>query len=149
MSTSSVGSQASIGFHGREVGLEEGLDETIRSLINHMNNVQMALRHIAVIAEQDQDYSSELKLSWDIDEDLLQMTFLFDDLRAMSLDLITIPDTPEEKAAAKKFKIDLKEHQRKATAEHTTNFKADRAASKLAMKAAKLAMVDENHEMKE
>ena len=56
---------------------------------------------------------------------------------------LTEPDTPEEKAMARKFKIDRKEYERKALLEHNARIKADRAALKLARKAEKLAMVEE------
>lgn len=135
MSVSSVASNATVGFHGRSVGMEEALDEVVRRLQNHMNHVQLALRQVACVAEQDLDYEEELKLSWGIDEDLLQMGFLFDDLRAMCLDLITVPETPEEKALAKKFKIDRKEYEKKAIAEHVERFKLEREASKAALAA--------------
>ena len=72
MSTSSVGSQASVGFHGAVVGMDEAVDNVMRDLTNHINNIQLCLRHIAVIADQDADYASELQLSWAVDEDLLQ-----------------------------------------------------------------------------
>lgn len=140
MSVSSVGSQASVGFHGRAVGMDEALDNVMRDLQNHINHVQLALRQVACIAEQDADYKEELDLSWKIDDDLLQMSFLFDDLRAMCLDLITVPETPEEKALAKKFKADRKEYEKKAIAEHAAKFKAEREASKQALKAAKAGL---------
>jgi len=68
MSVSSVTSNASVGFHGRSVGIEEALDEVVRDLQNHLNHVQLALRQVASVAEQDLDYEEELKLSWSIDE---------------------------------------------------------------------------------
>src|SRR5688572_20691457 len=120
MSVSSVGSMVSVGFHGREVGMEEALDETVRALQRHLNLAQCHLREIAAVVERNEEYEQELKLSWDLDEDLLQMSFLFEDLRMMSLDLISTPQTPEEKALAKKWKIDRKEHERKLISAHAT-----------------------------
>ena len=135
MSVSSVTSTVSVGFHGRSVGIEEALDEVVRDLQNHLNHVQLALRQVASVAEQDLDYEEELKLSWSIDEDLLQMGFLFDDLRGMCLDLITVPETAEEKALAKKWKSDRREYEKKAVAEHAAKFKEERTASKAALAA--------------
>ncbi len=139
MSVSSVTSNASVGFHGRSVGMEEALDEVIRDLQNHLNHVQLALRQVASVAEQDLDYEEELKLSWSIDEDLMQMNFLFDDLRAMCLDLITVPETAEEKALAKQFKVNRREYEKRAIAEHAAKFKEERAAAKEALAAEKKA----------
>ena len=139
MSVSSVTSNASVGFHGRSVGMEEALDEVIRDLQNHLNHVQLALRQVASVAEQDLDYEEELKLSWGIDEDLMRMNFLFDDLRAMCLDLITVPETAEEKALAKQFKVNRREYEKRAIAEHAAKFKEERAAAKEALAAEKKA----------
>lgn len=94
---------------------------------------------MASVAEQDLDYEEELKLSWGIDEDLMQMNFLFDDLRAMCLDLITVPETAEEKALAKQFKVNRREYEKRAIAEHAAKFKEERAAAKEALAAEKKA----------
>ena len=147
MSTSSVGSQASVGFHGAVVGMDEAVDNVMRDLTNHINNIQLCLRHIAVIADQDADYASELKLSWAVDEDLLQMRFLSDDLRGICLDLITVPETAAEKVLARKFKIDRKEHERKAIIQHNEKVKTDRAAYKLALKAERMEVIDEEEKI--
>ena len=132
-----------MGFHGQVVGMDAAVDNVMRDLINHINNIQICLRHIAVIADQDADYASELQLSWAVDEDLLQIRFLADDLRGICLDLITVPETPDEKLLAKKFNFDRKEHERQAIVTHNEKVKTERVAYKLALKAEKLAMVDE------
>lgn len=148
-STSSVGSTVSVGFHGRAVGMEEALDETVRGLQKHLNLVQCHLRTIAAVVEQDDDYAVELKLSADLDDDLRQMSFLFEDLRQMGCDMISIPETPEEKAMAKKWKIDRKERERKLQAEHAAQVKAERIANKAALQAQRsIAEGDEDAEMK-
>ena len=134
MSVSSVGSTASVGFKGGAVNLEQALDETIRDLQKHLNMVQCSLRSIAATVEQDDDYKTELDLAANLDSDLRQMSWLFEDLRAFCWDLISVPESPEEKAMLKKFKIDQKELERKLQIEHSAKVKAERAASKLALK---------------
>lgn len=114
--------------------MEVALDEVVRKLQAHLNMAQCHLREIAACVDRGEDYEDELKLSWDLDEDLLLMSFLFEDLRMMSLDLISVPETPEEKAMAKKWKIDRKEHERKLTAEHVAQVKTERAAYKASLK---------------
>lgn len=141
---------ASVGFHGRAVGIEEALDETVRGLQKHLNLVQCHLRTIAAVVEQDDNYEVELKLSADLDDDLRQMAWLFEDLRQMGCDMISIPETPEEKAMAKKWKIDRKEKERTMQAEHAATVKAERAANKLALKVAKTSIAEgDESEMKD
>ena len=86
MSVSSVGSTCSVGFKGQAVNLEQALDSTIRDLQSHLNLVQCHLRSIAATVEQDDDFSVELDLTGKMDDDLREMTWLFDDLRQMAAD---------------------------------------------------------------
>ena len=67
-------------------------------------------------------------------------------MRGICLDLITVPETAEEKLLAKKFKLDRKEHERKAIIQHSEKVKTDRAAYKLALKTERMEMVDEGEE---
>ena len=128
--------------------MEQALDETVRDLQKHLNLVQCHLRSIASVVEQDGEYEEELKLSWDLDDDLLQMSFLFEDLRNMAIDLISVPSTSAEKAMAKKFKIDRKEHERKETAAHKAKVAEERAAYKAALKTSQTIAEEPDAEMK-
>jgi hypothetical protein len=129
--------------------MEEALDETVRALQKHLNMVQVHLRNIAHVVEQDGEYEEELKLSWAVDEDLLQMGFLFEDLRGMCLDLISVPSTAEEKALAKKFKIDRKEYERKAREANKEKLAAEKAAYKASKKTAQGIKEEPDTEMKQ
>ncbi len=150
MSVSSVGSTMSVGFHGQAVNLEQALDQTIRDLQKHLNMVQVHLRSIAATVEQDDDLNVELKLSGDLDDDLREMAFLFEDLRGMAVDMISVPESPEEKAMVKKWKIDRKELERTKQAEHAAQVKAEKAANKAALKLAKSSIAEgDESEMKD
>ena len=81
-----------------------------------------------------------MDLAANLDSDLRQMSWLFEDLRAFCWDLISIPESSEERAMLKKFKIDQKELERKLQLEHSAKVKAERAASKLALKMEKNSM---------
>lgn len=133
MSISSSGS-VFVGFRGDAVPLDEALDETIRNLQKHLNMVQVKLREIAVIAEQDPDFKEEVKLSDDLDDELRDMNWLFSDLRSMAYDLISIPDLPEDKTWFKQHKFDRKVNEKKVQVEHATKIKEERAQQKKAMK---------------
>lgn len=134
MSTSSVGSTASVGFQGGASGLEPALDHTCRDLINHMNHVQLALRNLAAAPEQDLEYQEELDICGRMDDNLREMCWLFDDLRGYQCDLLSEPSTAEEKSQLKVWKVQRKELEKKLQAEHAAQAKEDRAASKLALK---------------
>lgn len=137
MSVSSVGSMASVGFHGQSVNLEQALDETVRELQKHLNMVQVHLRTIAATVERDDDFAEELTLTGKVDDDLREMSWLFEDLRAFAADLISIPETAEEKALLRKWKIDRKVLEKRLQEEHTAKVREERAASKLALKTEK------------
>ena len=140
MSVSSVGSTCSVGFKGQAVNLEQALDSTIRDLQSHLNMVQVHLRLIASTVEQDDDLAVELELSGKLDDDLRQMGWLFEDLRSFATDLISVPETIEEKSQMKVWKVQRKEIERKSQIEHIATVKAERAASKLALKMEKAAL---------
>lgn len=147
MSVSSVGSSASVGFHGQQVNLDQALQETVDKLIRHMNRIQFELRQLAAAVEQDLPFEEELKMSGQINDELRRMEWLFQDLRAMQDDLISTPDTPEDKLLLKKYKLDQKALEKSEQAKHAEEFRAERAAAKLAKKAA-LMSIGEDSEMK-
>ena len=140
MSVSSVGSTCSVGFKGQAVNLEQALDSTIRDLQSHLNMVQVHLRTIAATVEQDDDFSVELDLTGKMDDDLRSMIWLFDDLRQFAADLISVPETSEEKAQLKIWKVQRKELEKKLQATHAIKIREERTASKLALKMEKASL---------
>lgn len=133
---------ASVGFHGDTQTLDRALELTVNDLIKHLNHVQLKLRLLASAAEQDMPYGEELKMCSDIDDDLREMGWLFDDLRAMKEDLVSMPEEPEDKALLKTWKAERKELEKKLQAEHAAAFKEERAASKLALKMEKARIAE-------
>ena len=97
------------------------------------------------MVEQDASMEEELKLSGDLDDELLEMQFLFDDMRAMCLGLISDPQDAEEKTLVKAFRLDRTAKEKAAILKH----KAEMAAEKALNKAARMASIDEDNEMKE
>ena len=83
MSISSACSSVSVSLNGREMGLEEALDETIRSLQKHLNMVQMQLRLIGVGSERDDDFEDQIKEADKMQDGIIEMTWLFEDLYDM------------------------------------------------------------------
>lgn len=153
MTTPSIGStasRASVGFHGETVDMEVALDDTVRQLQGHLNNVQQLLRNIAVIVEQDADFKTEVAESDKVDDELRRMGWLFADFRHIVDDLISIPDTKEDKAWFKLHKKERAATEKVLQAEHDAQEKAERAASKAALKLAQASIAegDEDTEMK-
>src|SRR5690606_4204326 len=109
MSVSSVGSTACVGLGGEVVNLEQALDETCRRIITHMNHIQLQLRTLAAGSEQDLPYEDELDVCAKLDDNLRELSWLFDDLRHMQFDLVSVPSTPEEKNLLKAWKSNRKE----------------------------------------
>lgn len=123
--------------------LDRALQKSFDDLMAHMTKVQFSMRQLALAVEQDLQFEEELKLTAVIDGELREMSWLFDELRAIESDLISIPETPEDKLLLKKFKLDQKALEKTLQAEHAERFKAERAAAKLAMKAEKLKLAEE------
>lgn len=147
MSVSSTCSNVSVGYKGGAMPLEQALDEVIRDLQKHLNSVQVSLRGIAMIVDQDNDFKEEVKLSDILDDDLREMQWLFSDLRQMSYDLISIPEEKEDKDWFKNHKNERKLNEKKLQSEHATQVKEERKTQKVALKAAKtLGDIDEEAE---
>lgn len=142
MSVSSVGSNASVSFRGEDVNYQDAMDQMYRELIGHLNSSQMLMRQVACACEQDLTFEEELKVASAFDDDHREMEFLLDAQRGMMVELISIPETAEDKALLKKWKIDRKLREKTLQAAHQEQVKADMAAYKLAKKG--LAPISEN-----
>jgi hypothetical protein len=133
LSISSTGS-ISVGYKGGAVPLEQALDEVIRELQKHLNMVQVKLREIAIIVDQDPDFKEEVTLSDELDDNLREMEWLFSDLRSMAYDLISDPYEPEDKAWFKTHKAERKVNEKKLQSEHAAKVKEERIQQKNALK---------------
>ena len=143
MSVSSACSQSTVDFQGQMMDLDKALQKSFDDLMAHMTKVQFAMRQLALAVEQDLEFGEELVLTAVIDNEFREMSWLFDDLRGMESDLISIPDTQEDKDLMKKFKLDQKILEKKLQSERAARFKEERAASKAAMKAEKARIAEE------
>ena len=65
---SSSASSVSVSFHGREVDLETALDETIRGLQQHLNNVQCQLRTLACDSERGSDFEEMIGVADNVED---------------------------------------------------------------------------------
>lgn len=126
MSICSDLSNVSISIRGEEVNVEKALDDTIRALQQHLNQLQCVFREIAMSSEQQlgneikvetKDYG-QLTISEDLlssckqvdmmQEHIVKMNGLFDDLMSMSMQLTYEPESLDEKKYLKEYKVTRK-----------------------------------------
>ena len=126
MSICSDLSNVSISIRGEDVNVEKALDDTIRALQQHLNQLQIVFRQIAMSSEQQmgddvkvdsKDYgqltvSNDLILSCKqvdaMQEHIVKMNGLFDDLMSMSMQLTYEPESADEKKYLKEYKMTRK-----------------------------------------
>ena len=130
MSISSACSSVSVSLNGREMGLEEALDETIRNLQKHLNMVQMQLRMIGVGSERDDDFEDQIKEADKMQDGIIEMTWLFEDLYDMAYQIVGQAETPQEKAFLKKHKLERKVHMDKMKTERKEEKKREKQEAK-------------------
>ena len=65
---SSAASMRSVNFHGREMSLEQALDETIKGVQNHLNSLQCLLRQLAACEDQEIDPDDDFKQGVDLED---------------------------------------------------------------------------------
>lgn len=122
MSVCSDLSNVSVSIHGQEVNVEKALDDTIRALQSHLNDLQVVFRQIAMSSEQflgdetqvDSKEYGKLTISNDLilsckqvdkmQEHIVKMNGLFDDLMSMSMQLVYEPESSDEKKYLKEYK---------------------------------------------
>jgi len=97
-----------VSLNGKEVVLEEALDEVVRGLQKHLNQVQLQLRMLGAGSERDDDFEEKIVEADRMEDEILSMQELFDDLRSMSYQIVGLPETKEEKEFLKAHKIERK-----------------------------------------
>jgi len=126
MSICSDLSNVSISIRGEEVNVEKALDDCVRDLQQHLNQLQVVFRQIAMSSEQqlgdetkvDTKEYGQLTVSCDLllsckqvdgmQEHIVRMNGLFDDLMSMSMQLTYEPESLDEKKYLKEYKVNRK-----------------------------------------
>ena len=136
MSISSSLSNISVSLHGQEVNVEAAIDEVVRNLQKHLNDLQSLMRAIAMSGEQCtgeddmQDLKDSCKQVRELQIHILEMNNLFEDLFDMSGQLRYQPLNDEEKAYLKKDKLEAKEEHSKLKKKWTDERKQFKVAQK-------------------
>ena len=131
MSISSACSSVSVTLNGKEIPLEQALDETVRSLQQHLNKVQLQLRMLGMGSDRDDDFEDQIKEADKMQDEILEMTWLFDDLSSMAYEIVGEPETKEEKLFLKQHKIERKAYLSKMKTEHAEQKKKEKDEAKL------------------
>ena len=123
---SSAASMRSVNFHGREMTLEQALDETIKGVQNHLNSLQVALRNLAACEDQavddDEDFRQMVALEDEIADTVGALNELLGELPDIASDIRGSAPNPAMKAwhrthkAERKLQLARRKEQAKAAA---------------------------------
>ena len=84
MSISSNGSSISINYNGTEMNLEEMLDETVKGIQSHLNDLQLQLRNVAQSEDRNDSFEEIVEFTDAVQDDIDEMIFLFEDLKSVA-----------------------------------------------------------------
>ena len=137
MSIASGASSISVSLNGREVTLEEGLDEVVRDLQKYLNMVQCQLRTLGMGSERDDDFEDQITIADELQDNIMRMNWLFEDLYGMAYEIVGDAESAEEKAFLKQHKIARKEQIKRMKDEHAEKKRLEKEEMKMAKKMGK------------
>jgi len=102
----------SVQFGGREMSLEQALDECIRGVQGHLNNLQVCLRNLAACEDQEidefDDFKAAVALEDETTDTVAALTELLSELPDIARDIAGKPDSPESRAWWRDHKAERK-----------------------------------------
>ena len=114
--TSSAASMISVSYQGKEMTLDECLDECCRGIQGKLNSLQVALRNLAQQSEQEVDDCEDFKICVELEDETVDLisglTELLSELPGIASDIRGNPPK-EMRDWYKQHKLDRKEQQRK------------------------------------
>jgi len=113
MSVSSNGSQLSINYEGKDMGVEELLDTTITAIQKHLNDLQLQLRECAQSDDRNDSFEEVVEYTDSIEDDVDSMIELFADLKDVATQIRGKPPDPESKKWFEEHKLKRKEQKQK------------------------------------
>ena len=97
-----------ISLNGKEQTIDEAIEGTIKDIQEHLNHSQYNIRRLAMCADQNDDFKTEVGIYTEFEDDLLEINHLFYSLLSISDQLVSIPETAEDKAYWKTYKKERK-----------------------------------------
>ena len=125
MSISSNGSSISINYNGTEMNLEEMLDETVKGIQRHLNDLQLQLRNVAQSEDRNDSFEEIVEFTDAVQDDIDEMIFLFEDLKSVA-DQIRGKVPPDMKQWYLEHKLKRKEEKLKEKAEKKNKVKVSK-----------------------
>ena len=101
-----------ISLGDKEVSIEDAMDSVIAEIQQQLNNSQYSIRQLAMASDQNLEFQEEVKFCDNLQDHLLQIQRLFMDLLDISDQLISIPETKQDKDFWKQHKKDRKQYVR-------------------------------------
>lgn len=112
MSICSNGSDMSVSMCGSEMPLSQALDEVFHGLQNNLSGAHACVRELAMMADRNEDYETNLRKVLEITDNIDEMNDLFKELKSVCSQVIGKPPA-EEKVAMKKLIDDHKMKRKK------------------------------------
>ena len=125
MSISSNGSQISINYNGEEMDLEQMLDETVKGITRHLNDLQLQLRNVAQSEDRNDSFEEIGEFTDAVQDDIDEMIYLFTDLKDVA-DQIRGKTPPDMKQWYLEHKLKRKELKLKEKAENKNKVKVSK-----------------------
>ena len=119
-----------ISLGDKEVSIEDAMDSVIAEIQQQLNNSQYSIRQLAMASDQNLEFQEEVKFCDNLQDHLLQIQRLFMDLLDISDQLISIPETKQDKDFWKQHKKDRKQHVRDKLKEYNDNKKTEKEERK-------------------
>ena len=130
---SSAASMRSVNFHGREMTLEQALDETIKGVQNHLNSLQVALRNLAACEDQavddEEDFRQMVALEDEIADTVGALNELLGELPDIASDIRGSAPNPAMKAWHRTHKAERKLQLARRKEEAKARAAAEKAAA--------------------
>ena len=101
------------------------LDETVKGIQKHLNDLQLQLRQVAQSEDRNDDFEEIVEFTDKIEDDVDEMIFLFNDLKSVA-DQIKGPTPKDKKQWYLEHKLKRKEDQQKEKAEKKSQIKVSK-----------------------
>ena len=93
-----------ISLGGKEQTIDQAIEGTIKDIQEYLNTSQYNIRRLAMCSEQGEEFKTEVEIYTEFEDNLLEINHLFYSLLSISDQLVSIPETFEDKAYWKQYR---------------------------------------------
>ena len=112
-----------ISLNGKEQTIDQAIEGTIKDIQEYLNTSQYNIRRLAMCSEQGEEFKTEVEIYTEFEDNLLEINHLFYSLLSISDQLVSIPETTEDKAYWKQYKKERKIYKKNKLKEFETEYK--------------------------